>query len=732
VSDLTAALAGNPNTGKSSLFNALTGGAQHVGNWPGKTVQLRRGVFRSEGIEVEVVDLPGTYSLAALSADERMAAGFLLDEAPDTVITVVDSANLERNLYLVVQIAEMGLRQVVALNMADVAERRGLVFDLTRLEEALGVGVVLTVARRKKGVDDLRRLVVSASGEPVPVAIDYGAGLEAAVRAIAESIEASPVVSAAVPARWAAVELLAGHESLVERLGSLEGGEAVLRIVEERRGVLEETLGEDIDLAVADRRYRWIHELVGSVVVETEKRPRDWSERIDRVVLHRFFGLPIFFFTMWVVFKLTTEVAAAYLNWVDVVVSGPLSRWTIALLGLVGLDGTWLEGLLVDGVLAGVGGVAVFIPVLVLLYFALGLLEDSGYMARAAFVMHRAMAAIGLPGNAFLPMLVGFGCTVPAVYATRTLHSSRDRILTGLLVPFMSCGARLPIYVLMASIFFPRSLGTVVFSMYLLGIAVAVVLGAILSRTVLRQPERVPLVMELPALRWPDRRTIHRFVRQRTLVFVKVAGTLILAASVVVWLLLAIPLGGDGGFGEVDIEDSAFAAGSRVIAPAFDPLGFGAWEQAGSLASGFVAKEIVVSTLSETYGLTTAAEAAEDQSVLEDLGEIGMGFLEATGDALRAIPSVTGIDLGDGGERPADLVLAVREGLEQSSNGHGPLAALAFMVFVLLYTPCVAAVGAIRSELGSRWMWTSILGQTVVAWVGAFAVFQGGRLLGFG
>jgi len=726
------ALAGNPNTGKSSLFNALTGGAQHVGNWPGKTVDVRSGVYRYENLEVEVVDLPGTYSLAALSEDERMAAGFLLDEALDAVITVVDAANLERNLYLVVQIAEMGLRQLVALNMADVAERRGLSFDLTRLEEALGADVVPTVARRGTGAGELRCRAATAAGGEEPLRIDYGAGLEAAVGTVAASIEMFPAVAAAVPARWAAVELLAGHESLLERLSTLEGGETVLGLVEEQRRDLEDTLGESVDLAVADRRYRWIHELVRSVITETGKKARDWSERIDRVVLNRFFGLPIFLFTMWFVFKLTTDVASAYLNWVDAALSGPVSRWIVALLGLVGLDGTWVEGLFVSGVLAGVGGVLVFIPVLVLLYLALGLLEDSGYMARAAFVMHRAMRTVGLPGTAFLPMLVGFGCTVPAVYATRALQSGRDRILTGLLVPFMSCGARLPIYVLMASVFYPRSRGTVVFSMYLAGIAVAVFLGAVLSRTVLRQLERAPLVMELPALRWPDRRTIHRFVRQRTLAFVKSAGTIILAASIVVWLLLAIPVGGSGGFGTVDIEDSAFAAGSRVVAPALEPLGFGEWEQAGALASGFVAKEVVVSTLSETYGLTPVAQAAGEQGMLEDLEEIGRGFLEATGDALRAILSVAGIHLGDGENGPAELVAAVREGFERSSNGHGPLAALAFMVFVLLYTPCVAAVGAIRSELGRRWMWTSIFGQTTVAWLGAFIVFQGGRLLGLG
>jgi ferrous iron transport protein B len=732
MSDRTVALAGNPNTGKSSLFNALTGGAQHVGNWPGKTVEMRSGVFRCDGVEFGVVDLPGTYSLAALSEDERIAAGFLIDSHPDAVITVVDAANLERNLYLVVQIAEMGLRQVVALNMADVAERRGLRFGLSHLEQAFGAGMVLTVARRGTGVDQLRCQTLDATGEAEPLFIDYGDGLEAAVRTVAASIEQHSAVAAAVPMRWAAVELLAGHEGLTERLESLEGGEAVLRLVEERRRQLEETLDEDIDLAVADRRYRWIHQVAAAALSESVEAGRDWSERIDRVVLNRFLGLPIFLFTMWVVFKLTTDVAAAYLDWVDAVISGPVSRWTVALLGLVGLDGTWVQGLLVDGVLAGVGGVLVFIPVLVLLYLALGLLEDSGYMARAAFVMHRAMRTIGLPGTAFLPMLVGFGCTVPAVYATRTLHSSRDRILTGLLVPFMSCGARLPVYVLMASVFFPRSRGTVVFSMYLLGIAVAVLLGAILSRTLLRQREQTPLVMELPALRWPDRRTIHRFVRQRTLAFVKSAGTVILAASVVVWLLLAIPVGGSGSFGEADIEDSAFAGGSRVVAPALDPLGLGDWELAGALASGFVAKEIVVSTLSETYGLTTATEPGAEQSVLEDLGEIGRGLLEATETALRSIPSVAGINLGNGEQEPADLVLAVREGLNRSSNGHGSLAALAFMVFVLLYTPCVAAIAAIRSELGSRWMWISISGQTTVAWLGAFIVFQGGRLLGLG
>jgi len=728
---LTVALTGNPNTGKSSIFNALTGAHQHVGNWPGKTVEMHTGRFRSDGADVEVIDLPGTYSLAALSPEEEITAQFLLGKTVDVVVTVVDASNLNRNLYLALQIAELGIHQVVALNMSDVADRRGLAIDTEQLAAALGAAVVPTVARRGEGIAALREALVANPGSPPPLVIDYGPEVEVEVAALQERMRAHPGLAAVIPARWGSVELLAGVTGgLARRLEPLEGGPVVIAAAAAARERLERLLGEDLDLLVAERRYRWIRGLLGTAVSSEAAPRRGAAERLDRLVTHRILGLPIFLTAMWIVFRVTTDLSAAFLDWIMEVFSGPVSRWAAAGLAGAGLGESWVEGLVVDGLIGGLGAVLAFIPVLLALYLALAILEDSGYMARAAFVMHRAMRAVGLPAKAFLPMLVGFGCSVPAIYATRTLEDRRDRILTGLLVPFMSCGGRLPVYVLLASVFFASGQGTVVFSLYLLGIAVAVAVGAVLARTVFGG-ERVPLVMELPTLRLPNPRTMGRLLRRRIADFLRGAGTVIVGASVVVWLLLAVPVGG-GSFGRIDVEDSAFAAAARTVSPALAPLGFGAWEPAGSLIGGLVVKEVIVSTLAEAYGVGGGEEPAAGPGIGEDLRQIGLGFLESCWQALLAVPRIVGIDLAEDPGSDGELGAAIRFGFEESSDGRGALAGLAFMVFVLLYAPCLPTMAVMRREMGARWMVASLVGQTTVAWVLAVIVYQGGRLLGLG
>jgi ferrous iron transport protein B len=562
--------------------------------------------------------------------------------------------------------------------------------------------------------------------------IDYGPDLESEIGAIVSIIERQPEIRSRFPARWLALELLEDGEDLRARLAGLPGGEQVVAAADQSRTRLEAKFGPTAAVLVPNGRYDWINALVGeSVARETNGRPPA-SDRVDQILTHRWLGLPIFLVSMWVVFKLTVDISAVFLDWVDGVMGGPIARWMAALVQAIGLGGTWFESLVVDGVVAGVGGILVFIPVLMALYLALGLLEDSGYMARAAFVMDRVMRRLGLQGKSFLPMLVGFGCTVPAMYATRTLERRRDRILTGLLVPFMSCGARLPVYVLMAAVFFPRSRGTVVFAMYLLGIVVALLLGFILNRTVFRSETATPLLMELPPYRLPTLRAVWLQMWRRTSAFIRDAGTIILGTSLVVWLLMAVPVAG-GGFSDVEVEESAFGAVSSAIAPALSPAGFGSWEATGALITGFVAKEVVISSMSQVYGVDTNLETPT-VPFATDLREVGTSFLRATADTLRAIPSIVGIDLlgEDEDAQPGGLLIAVQEGFEESSGGHGPLAGLAFMVFVLLYTPCIAAVAAERHELGAKWMWTSIVGQTALAWGMAVLVFQVGQLIGGG
>ncbi|MDH3260911.1 MAG: ferrous iron transport protein B [Acidimicrobiia bacterium] len=563
--------------------------------------------------------------------------------------------------------------------------------------------------------------------------IDYGPDLEAEIEKMEAAIEAYPAIRDRFPARWLALELLEDGDDLRVRLAGLVGGERVLAAADESQARLQARFGDTASVQIPNGRYDWINALVRETVTQSRTDRTPVSDRIDTVVTHRWFGLPIFLASMWVVFKLTVDISAVFLDWVDGVMGGPIARWMATLVDVLGLGNTWVKSLIVDGVVAGVGGILVFVPVLMALYLSLGLLEDSGYMARAAFVMDRIMRRLGLQGRSFLPMLVGFGCTVPAIYATRTLQRRRDRVMTGLLVPFMSCGARLPVYVLMAAVFFPRSRGTVVFAMYLLGILVALVLGLLLSRTVFRAEAPTPLLMELPPYRLPTLRSVWLQMWRRTAVFIRDAGTIILGTSLVVWLLMAIPTGG-GSFSEVEVEQSAFGAVSSAVAPALSPAGFGSWEATGALITGFVAKEVVVSSMSQVYGVEDGPETVASAAFVADVQEIGASLFQASADTLKAIPSIVGIDLLDGADqaRQGSLATAVRGGFEESSGGHGALAGLAFMVFVLLYTPCMAAVAAERHELGARWMWASILGQTALAWGMAVLVFQVGTLMGWG
>ena len=728
------AVAGPPNAGKTTLFSRLTGASVTVGNWPGQTVDRHQGSFVVGGERFDLVDLPGTYGLVAISAEESITTRFLTGSEPDVVVTVVDATSLETGLHLVSQIAEAGFRQVVAINMADVARRRGIEIDSPTLARVLGVSVVETVARRGEGLDELRRAIAEAAGSaaPPPLVVDYGAVIERHLGSLTEMAISFPQVREMAAARWTVLQLLAGDEQTRESVHRASGGEELLAGVDQARTSIAGEVGAAVELALAERRFEWVVAVAGRIT-GGQDAGRTWSDRFDRVLTHRILGLPVFLAVMWVVLRFTADVTAPYLDWIDGTISGPATRWSVSLLGAVALDGTWVEALVVDGILAGVGGVLVFVPVLFGLYLMLGLLEDSGYMARAAAVMDRAMRAIGIPGKAFLPMMVGFGCTVPAIYATRTLDSARERLLTGLLTPFMSCGARLPVYILLAGVFFAGSSSTVVFSMYLLGVAVAVLIGFVLSRTILREQEPTPFVMVLPEFRMPNARTVWALVRQRTWAFIKGAGTVILAASIAVWLLLAVPLGGNGSFADTEPGDSAFGAASRVLASTLDPLGFGEWEQSGALITGFVAKEVVVGTMAQLYAVEEGGDDEASGGIADDAREIGTSFVAATADTLRAVPGVVGLDLVDlTDDSSTELQDAIRTSFEDSGDGRGALAGVAFLVFVLLYTPCMAAVAAFRQEFGTKWMWVSVIGQFAVAWIGAFIVFQGGRLLGLG
>lgn len=575
--------------------------------------------------------------------------------------------------------------------------------------------------------------VITLERRTQQIAITYAAAIEAEIAQVGEAILQNPALASIYNPRWLAIQLLEGDETLRRKVSSTPGAASVLAALAAGRVRLAAIYGEDTDVALVNHRYEFVHQVVQDVVEQTRRRRVSKSDRIDRVVTHPVLGIPIFLALMWVVFKVTIDVSAPLLDWIGLVMTGPIANWATAVLSLIGLNGTWVESLVVEGIIAGVGSVLAFVPVMLALYLVLAMLEDCGYMARAAMVMDRLMRKVGLQGKSFLPMVVGFGCSVPAIYATRTLENRRDRVLTGLLVPFMSCSARLPVYVLFAAIFFPQHASIAIFAMYLLGIVVAILVGLALNQTLFKQQDESCFIMELPPYRLPMARNVWRQMWERTSAFIRNAWTIILTVSVVLWFLLAIPARGEAGaFADVPVEDSIFGAVSGAMAPVFTPLGFGSWQATGSLLTGFVAKEVVIATLAQVYHVDAPEEAtAAPPTFIEDALLIVVSFIQATIDTLKSIPLVIGVDLfgGDEAEAPTALMRAVQSDFAATSGGHGALAGLAFMAFVLLYTPCTAAIAAERHELGAKWMWVSVIGQFAIAWLVAFLLFQGGKLL---
>ncbi|WP_300521317.1 ferrous iron transport protein B [Aminiphilus sp.] len=677
------ALAGNPNTGKTSLFNRLTGSRASVGNWPGVTVERKEGTMRVGGEELTVVDLPGIYSLGAASVDEQIAAEFILRDRPDVAVVVVDASNLERSLYLVVQLLEMGQPAVVALNMVDAADSRGIQVDVTALERLLGVPVVPTVATSGEGVEGLKARVVArlaalrgegSSGEGRrDFVVPYGERVERVLRRLEEALSGLGITLPGASPRLAAVKLAEGDTLFLSALAKNLHAPEFEEVLQGESDRLEKELGYDLQTAVIERRWGFL----SGVAAEAVRRDLSiaerlsLSDRIDRVVTHRLLGLPLFLGITWLVFTLTYLLGDPAADFLDGAI-GSLGEWLGGVLASMGASDL-LQSFVMDGVVGGVGSVVVFFPHIFLLFVFIAALEDSGYMARGAFVMDRIMHFLGLHGKSFIPMLLGFGCNVPSIMSTRILDRPRDRMITLLVLPFMSCSARLPVYVLFAGVFFGERAPLAVFSLYVLGILVAVAAAKILGSTLFKG-ESSHLVMELPPYHLPTLRGVFRSAWERGAMFLKKAGTFIFAAVILVWAGANLPLGV-----EYASQESLVGRLGSAVAPLLEPAGFGSWQAGVALVFGLLAKEVVVGTFGTLLGVCEEGIAA-------------------------VLPQF-----------------------------FTPLAAYAFLVMTLLYIPCVAVIAAFKRETNS-WKWTGflVLYTTLLAYGAAVLVYQGGRLLGLG
>ena len=713
----TIAIAGNPNCGKTALFNALTGSSQEVGNWPGVTVDKKEGFFTLDNHTIRVIDLPGIYALFANSEDERAALNYLLTRDADLVINLLDSTNLERNLFLTTQLMEMEVPMVIALNMMDIAVHRGIHIDEHTLEEKLGIPVISLSAVSKKSCEsfahDLHKLLHKE--HPSPMRIVHTEAIE---KVIAEMSPALADTAKALNAseRWAMIQYLESNSSVVEKAKTLG---TVLDRTE-----IETALGEDPEFAIADSRYLFVRNVIKDVIKDPTVK-RTHTDKIDRFFLNRFLGVPLFLIAMYLVFWVTITFGSAFIDFFDILFGAIFVDGFAALLTSLGTPEP-LIALLAGGLGTGVQTVATFIPPIFFMFFSLAFLEDSGYMARAAFIMDKFMTFLGLPGKAFVPMLVGFGCSVPALMATRTMENKRDRFLSMFIIPFMSCGARLPVYALFGVAFFGKNAGNIIFGIYLVGIVIGMLYGFVLKKT-LFQGKATPFIMELPPYHAPRLDSLLRHAWFRLKDFLFRAGKIVLIMVTILGFFSS--LGTDGTFGNSGNEKSILSKAGKAISPIFEPLGVEKenWPASVALLTGVFAKEAIVGTLTSLYKIgepgntETSTPKAEAFSLVSSVAEafisvptnivnVFRGFL----DPFRSDGVIEASDGGDAG------VLTVM----RAKFSHGPYQVLAYLLFILLYVPCLAALGTAFRELGTFYGTLMTVFQTVLGWSLSVLFFQ--------
>ncbi|SFJ76851.1 ferrous iron transport protein B [Thermoflavimicrobium dichotomicum] len=665
---MNIALAGNPNTGKTSLFNILTDSYEYVGNWAGVTVEKKMGVLKNN--LGTLVDLPGIYSLNPLSKDEGVATNYLLNEDVSIILNIVDASQLKRNLYLTLQLLEYGNPLLICLNMVDVAESLGLQINHEKLAKKLACPVIPIVARTGEGCENLINEIPDlANKKTTPFRVNYGDILEEAIEKLIDLLPSEMDL----PKRWLAIQFFEGNTPVRHTLAKYIDGKELDTLYKETEAKLA-SKAKSLPQYIHLRRGQWIEQIIQDCVIQTKQVEKTITERIDQVVANKYLGIPIFLALMYFTFKLTFEWVGTPLSdllgeWIE----GPVSEGVTSLLQALGAS-KFMQDLIVDGIIAGVGGVIVFVPQIFMLFLLISFIEDSGYMARITVVMDKLMEHVGLNGKAFIPMIIGFGCNVPGIMAARTIEQPKERLLTIILTPLMSCSARLTVYALFVSTFFKKNQAIIILSLYVLGIVVALILAKIFSTTIARHEESI-FVVELPPYRTPQWRSLLRSTWEKGKGFVRKAGTFILAGSVLIWLLGYM---GPGGFG-VKMEQSFLALIGGFIGSLLTPLGFGTWQAGASLITGFLAKEVVVSTMNIIY-------AVQDEAALQGI-------------------------------------------LPQFFT---PLQAYSFMAFILLYTPCLATVAVIKKETASaKWTWFSVLYAFFVAYLISFIIFQGGKLLGF-
>ncbi|EOU1472661.1 TPA: ferrous iron transport protein B [Clostridium perfringens] len=667
---LTIALAGNPNCGKTSLFNLLTKSRQHIGNWPGVTVEKKEGTLKFKGESYKVIDLPGTYSLGAYSEDEIVARNYILKDKPDVVINVVDATNLERNLYLTTQLIEMGANVVIALNMIDQAESLNIEIDTNKLSKRLGVPIIKTSALKNRGIEELIETSIHSKKNEKLININYGEDIENEIKNLSYLLEAYKN-KLEFPVNWTALKLLENDEYIKDKVKQLNSP-SIFTKLEESNKTIEKNIGFEADMSIVDKRYSFISSITEDVIKKPSKKQVTTTEKIDKIVTNKYLGIPIFALIMYCLYELTFIIGAGIQEWFGDLIAkaGVIVSDFIANMGAPEL----LVGFINDGLFGGVGAVLSFLPLIMVMYFLLGLLEDSGYMARAAYVMDRFMRGLGLHGKTFVSMIVSVGCNVPGIMSTRTLENKKDRMIAILINPFISCGARMPIYAVFVEAFFPTHQGLVLFSLYVLGIIVALISGKIFSKTLFKG-ESSYFVMELPAYRMPSIKNVFLLMWEKAGAFFKKAGMIIFPMMIVLWALSVLPLGV-----EPNSEHSILGMIGSFVAPLFVLAGYGTWQAGVSLITGILAKESVVATMGMVY-----AGVEEGEALINVIQQV-----------------------------------------------FTPLSAISFLVMTLLYTPCLAALGAIKRETNSmKWTIFSAVYTFVIALVLSTLVYQVGLLLGF-